>query len=114
MTQPSPSVVCIICKKDLAGSKRVKDKRGRYFCHACYQQAITRQKAKVAASPAPNAAGETHVDYDLIPPQPEPQTPAPSAAKAASDDGDYDLAPAAEPPKKAPAKAATVRKPDAA
>lgn len=47
--------ICGLCNLDCSGKPRIKDPSGRYFCKACYTQAIEAQHQK-AATPAPTPA----------------------------------------------------------
>jgi ribosomal protein L37E len=44
--QASQLKICAICGKDCSGQKRIKDKEGRYYHRACFQQAKQARKAK--------------------------------------------------------------------
>lgn len=41
-----PEKICVICHEDCGGRPRTKDRRGRYFCIACYEKAISAQHEK--------------------------------------------------------------------
>ena len=48
---------CVRCGTDVSGARRVKDKRGRYLCGSCYDEAVAdRRDAKEAAGVAQSAS----------------------------------------------------------
>ena len=45
MGEGSGTKICAICGEDCSARPRVKDPKGRYFCRACYEQAMRRRQA---------------------------------------------------------------------
>ena len=43
--------ICGLCGQDCANRPRTKDKRGRYFCSACYDRAIARKRQQRGLAP---------------------------------------------------------------
>lgn len=43
---------CAVCGEDVSAKPRTKDRHGRYYCNACYEQLLARKHAKRTAKPA--------------------------------------------------------------
>ncbi len=99
--------VCIVCRKDLRGQKRIKDPQGRYYCESCYAARITGKNlhgtggslasptAALETSPlAPQ--GELSQLVDLLPTDLQPL--APIEAGSLADAGVMAVAPGVPPP----------------
>ncbi len=54
-TVPAPKI-CSICGQDCSGRPRTKDKRGRYYCRACYERAKARLAVRKGGEGAGSAA----------------------------------------------------------
>lgn len=60
--------ICIVCGIDLSGKRRMKDRRGRYYCDPCRQQLVERhrkQQADVRPEEAPAFAPDAAPLDDL-------------------------------------------------
>ncbi len=71
MTTPVQKI-CVVCGKDVAGLKRVKDRTGRYYCDPCHQNLLAK-----ASQPAPIEPDDPPMDFDDLDlaPLPEPSKP---------------------------------------
>jgi uncharacterized Zn finger protein (UPF0148 family) len=52
--------VCVVCKCDLAGVPRTKDKHGKYFCNPCYEKALKAKHDRQARERNAQSSGSTH------------------------------------------------------
>ncbi len=54
MPEQASAKICVVCGQDCANTPRMKDTHGRYYCKACYGQAVARrQSASNVPSPPP-------------------------------------------------------------
>jgi hypothetical protein len=60
MAEQGASKVCVVCKCDLAGVPRTKDKHGKYFCNPCYEKALKAKHDRQARERNAQTAGSTH------------------------------------------------------
>lgn len=56
--------ICGICGLDCAGRPRIKDKTGKYYCKACYDQALTKKRGVTAPQIAPSSSSPPAQDDD--------------------------------------------------
>ena len=68
--------ICGICHEDCSERPRIKDPKGRYFCRACYDEAVAARKEREA--PAPDDGALSWMDEIT------PAAPAPMPTAAAS------------------------------
>lgn len=70
MAETGAPKVCVVCKCDLAGVPRTRDKHGKYFCTACYEKALKAKHDRQARERNAQTAGSTHdashVDLDAL------------------------------------------------
>lgn len=70
MAETGASKVCVVCKCDLAGVPRTRDKHGKYFCNPCYEKALKAKHDRQARERNAQSAGSTHhashVDLDAL------------------------------------------------
>jgi len=57
MTDEGATKTCVKCQIDVSTRKRHKDAKGRYWCDACYQDAVAKAKAKKQQAQGGSAGG---------------------------------------------------------
>jgi len=64
--QSSAQKICVICHQDCSARPRVKDKKGRYYCRQCYEDARQRKHAQTAAPTPPPPPASPMDDGDEL------------------------------------------------
>lgn len=79
-TQRQPQKICVICGEDCSGRPRIQDRKGRYYCKDCYEQARQAHQARKQApvTPTPPQAEEPDA-YSLLSEVIDETSPAPRA-----------------------------------
>ena len=58
MGEGEPIKICVLCGEDCSQKPRTKDRKGRYYCRECYDEALERQEARRYAPEAPPPAAD--------------------------------------------------------